>query len=193
MYLAAALAAANPVLLKGEVAYESDTRKHKIGDGMTPWNSLPYETGGVPTNEGPVPGYRNLLPVPRGAYHHTDLLGRKEILLTFETPVEPSAVADNYMFIDAEIFANGAYALASLPLTIANIRDVDDPIQLMDTCLLGVASDPNGYAYVNIKLSDFSMQNGKYTGCRMTVISGGMADPGAYELHWRGLYLRVSK
>ena len=44
MYTAAALAAANPVLLKGEIVYESDTRKFKIGDGVISWNDLPYDT-----------------------------------------------------------------------------------------------------------------------------------------------------
>lgn len=43
MYTAAALTATNPTLLKGEVVYESDTRNRKIGDGVTAWNSLPYE------------------------------------------------------------------------------------------------------------------------------------------------------
>ena len=47
VYTAAALAAKNPVLLKGEVVYESDTRKHKIGDGTTAWNALPYAGGGI--------------------------------------------------------------------------------------------------------------------------------------------------
>lgn len=46
MYTAAALAAANPLLLKGEVVYESDTRKYKIGDGVTAWNALAYELDG---------------------------------------------------------------------------------------------------------------------------------------------------
>lgn len=46
MFTAAALAAANPVLLKGEVVYESDTRRRKIGDGVTAWKSLPYESDG---------------------------------------------------------------------------------------------------------------------------------------------------
>ena len=44
-YTAAALKAKNPVLLKGEVVYESDTLKHKIGDGTTAWNTLPYAKG----------------------------------------------------------------------------------------------------------------------------------------------------
>ncbi|WP_302586092.1 hypothetical protein [uncultured Alistipes sp.] len=41
-YPAAALTAANPLLLTGEVAYESDTRRHKVGDGATAWCDLPY-------------------------------------------------------------------------------------------------------------------------------------------------------
>ena len=33
---------ANPILLSGEFGYESDTKKFKIGDGTTSWNSLAY-------------------------------------------------------------------------------------------------------------------------------------------------------
>jgi hypothetical protein len=32
----------NPILLKGEIGIENDTRKFKIGDGSTTWNSLKY-------------------------------------------------------------------------------------------------------------------------------------------------------
>ena len=44
-YTVAVLKAKNPVLLKGEVVYESDTTRHKIGDGTTAWNALPYAKG----------------------------------------------------------------------------------------------------------------------------------------------------
>lgn len=37
---------ANPVLAEREMAIETDTGKHKIGDGVTAWNSLGYD--GVP-------------------------------------------------------------------------------------------------------------------------------------------------
>ena len=47
MYTAAALAATNPVLFAGEVVYESDTSRHKIGDGVKAWNALPYAGGGI--------------------------------------------------------------------------------------------------------------------------------------------------
>lgn len=44
---------ANPTLAQGELALELDTRKFKIGDGVTPWNSLPYTNNQV-TNLGNI-------------------------------------------------------------------------------------------------------------------------------------------
>ena len=40
---AAEWTAANPTLAAGERGYETDTKKTKIGDSTTAWNSLPYE------------------------------------------------------------------------------------------------------------------------------------------------------
>lgn len=34
----------NPILSDGEFGYERDTNKIKIGNGVTPWNTLPYYT-----------------------------------------------------------------------------------------------------------------------------------------------------
>lgn len=41
----AAWETANPILQYGEPGYEKDTGKLKIGDGIHPWNELPYLTG----------------------------------------------------------------------------------------------------------------------------------------------------
>ena len=41
---AAALSNLNPILKNGQMVLEADTQKHKTGDGITPWNSLPYGT-----------------------------------------------------------------------------------------------------------------------------------------------------
>jgi len=41
---AAEWVAANPTLALGEVGYETDTTKIKIGDGSAAWNSLGYST-----------------------------------------------------------------------------------------------------------------------------------------------------
>ncbi len=49
-------ATANPVLATGEVGWESDTKKFKLGDGVTAWNSLAYASsaGGSSTPENMV-------------------------------------------------------------------------------------------------------------------------------------------
>lgn len=35
----------NPILRLGEPGYDTDSKKHKIGDGVTAWNSLPFQEG----------------------------------------------------------------------------------------------------------------------------------------------------
>lgn len=45
---AANWASVNPVLLDGEYGRESDTDKVKIGDGVTVWNALAYESYSIP-------------------------------------------------------------------------------------------------------------------------------------------------
>jgi hypothetical protein len=66
---AAGWTAANPILLLGEIGYETDAKKFKIGDGTTNWNSLAY------------------LPIPDGSGNLT-ITGNLEIgstgTLTFE-------------------------------------------------------------------------------------------------------------
>jgi hypothetical protein len=44
---AANLASGNPVLLKGQIGYETDTLSFKIGDGTTAYNSLTYAYRGL--------------------------------------------------------------------------------------------------------------------------------------------------
>lgn len=44
---AAAWTTANPILADGEMGFETDTRKQKIGDGVTAWSSLAYVGGAV--------------------------------------------------------------------------------------------------------------------------------------------------
>lgn len=47
---------ANPVLAQGEEGYELDTGKRKVGDGVTTWNSLAYDSGGGITDHGNLLG-----------------------------------------------------------------------------------------------------------------------------------------
>lgn len=42
---ASAWTSANPILSQGEAGFEYDTGKFKVGNGLTPWNTLPYSSG----------------------------------------------------------------------------------------------------------------------------------------------------
>ena len=116
--------AANPILLSGEIGYETDTKKFKIGNGSTNWNSLAY------------------LPIPDGSGNLT-ITGNLEIgstgSLTFEgstadgfettlAVTNPTAdrtitlpnqsgnvlVSGNASIIDADIAANAEIAVSKL-------------------------------------------------------------------------------
>lgn len=41
---ASSITTANPTLAAGELAFETDTRRFKVGDGTTAWSSLAYVT-----------------------------------------------------------------------------------------------------------------------------------------------------
>lgn len=43
----AAWQAVNPVLPAGQLGFETDTGRFKLGDGATAWNALPYAGGGL--------------------------------------------------------------------------------------------------------------------------------------------------
>lgn len=44
-------AQANPVLADGELGFERETRRIKVGDGVTPWNDLDFFDSGDVTYE----------------------------------------------------------------------------------------------------------------------------------------------
>lgn len=44
---AAQWTATNPILLEGEMGIETDTRKYKVGNGVSAWTALPYYIEGV--------------------------------------------------------------------------------------------------------------------------------------------------
>lgn len=50
---AAEWTSANPTLAAGEVGFETDTNRVKIGDGITPWNTLDYISGISPGEMSP--------------------------------------------------------------------------------------------------------------------------------------------
>ena len=63
---AAEWAAANPVLAGGEVGFETDTKVMKMGDGVTPWDTL--DMPWVPTAGGAMSGPLSLIAPTQNAH-----------------------------------------------------------------------------------------------------------------------------
>lgn len=51
-YTEAEWAADNPVLMERETGWTTDTRRVKLGDGVTAWNDLPYAIDPAPATQG---------------------------------------------------------------------------------------------------------------------------------------------
>ena len=69
---AAAWTSADPTLTEGEIGFETDTNKIKIGDGTTAWTALAYFTGGG-AGTGDLVSTNNLSDVASAATSRTNL------------------------------------------------------------------------------------------------------------------------
>lgn len=103
---AASMAALNLTLAAGEPGLETDTRKVKIGDGTTAWNSLRYVTDPVVNSPTALSADQNnyALPVTADIYRFTS-----------STPVTISGIAAGYDG-QSEILIN----VGSSTITLAN-------------------------------------------------------------------------
>jgi hypothetical protein len=113
---------ANTLLLDGEEGFEKDTKKRKVGDGVTLWNDLPYldvvdpdtviDPDYVHTDENFTTAEKNAL-----ASHLVDTAN------PHETSLEQARLADNFFSGEVDMNSN---RLRNLPNAIAN----DEPMTL---------------------------------------------------------------
>lgn len=107
----------NPVLAEGELALESDTKRYKIGDGVSGWNSLGY--GGFQEVSILIPCGDENSNLTTGSNKGSvvvpyDIVVTEVFLGVNEAPVGNDIVADvNY---------NGSSILSSLPEIAENLR-----------------------------------------------------------------------
>jgi hypothetical protein len=99
---------ANPILAERELALETDTQFYKIGDGITPWNSLPYSTLRQ-VDEATVINFENQsTPTPPSGntlnLFARHLSGRMALRVQgpsgLSTPLQPSFFQNNIMMIN---------------------------------------------------------------------------------------------
>lgn len=195
MYTAAALAAGNPVLLKGEIVYESDTRKHKIGDGVTAWNNLPYGGSTGSTNSkplGPFPGYRQISGPGEFFLGGVD----KNLSIGFTSRLTAEELIGSHILFDAELYS-GISKITSIPTVHAKIVNLSDTVHVVDFTtanpqLIGVDT-----LLANVRASlVFEKMGNIVTGCLLTTNYVSTEKQGGSSslrleptLKWHGIYL----
>lgn len=91
---AAEWTSANPILNSGELGFETDTGKSKVGDGTTNWNTLPYSLGSggpAPVNVVADAGAATTIPVTHDMH---DVTMTQDCTFTFDNPAR-----DGFVFV----------------------------------------------------------------------------------------------
>jgi hypothetical protein len=123
--------AANPVLAAGELGLESDTRFYKIGDGITPWNDLPYavlrtldsiqvaEMGDQATPAVPGPGKLKFYAKSLGGRMMLRQIGPSGL----STPLQPSFFQNSITFIGP----SATTALSAIGNSVTSVGTISHP------------------------------------------------------------------
>jgi len=164
---------ANPTLSAGEWGYDSTTKRYKIGDGLTQWNSLPYAS---------------ILP------NSNDLIGNSGIGITFAattgipvtvsvTGITASQINDFNSAVDARI-TNAAVSEEEVQDIIASGDHVSTGFLRNGT---GIVIDYNDASnFVSINVSGYSLLNHThddryYTETELSTSGGGG------QVHWANI------
>jgi hypothetical protein len=100
-------AAGNPVLAPREIGLELDTRRFKVGDGVTPWTSLPY-FGSIGQVEGALNFQSVATPTPPAS--GLDLFSRNVATRRILSMIGPSGLD---VALQPALFGNRVYLLST--------------------------------------------------------------------------------
>jgi len=154
--------AANPILLSGEIGYETDTKKFKIGNGSTAWNSLAYlpipdgsgnltitgnleigSTGSLTFEGSTADGFETTLAVTNPTADRTitlpDVTGT--VVTTGDTGSVTSTMIANGTIVDADISSTAEIAVSKLANGTANQVIVTDGTNVSWSDNLTLAGD----------------------------------------------------
>ena len=154
--------AANPILLSGEIGYETDTKKFKIGNGSTAWNSLTYlpipdgsgnltitgnleigSTGSLTFEGSTADGFETTLAVTNPTADRTitlpDVTGT--VVTTGDTGSVTSTMIANGTIVDADVSSTAEIAVSKLANGTANQVIVTDGTNVSWSDNLTLAGD----------------------------------------------------
>jgi len=161
---------ANPTLSAGEWGYDSTTKRYKIGDGLTQWNSLPYAS---------------ILP------NSNDLIGNSGIGITFAattgipvtvsvTGITASQINDFNAAVDARI-TNAAVSEEEVQDIIASGDHVSTGFLRNGTGIVIDYNDASNFVLINVSgysLLGHTHDDRYYTETELSTSGGGG------QVHW---------
>lgn len=122
---------ANPILAQGEMGIELDTWLYKIGDGITAWNTLPYQQLALPLNENVINMNNIATPTPPASdtlnVFVKDISGkmmlRQQGPSGLSTPLQPSFYQNNITIINTGVTT----ALTALGTAVTSTGTISHP------------------------------------------------------------------
>ena len=154
--------AANPILLSGEIGYETDTKKFKIGDGTTNWNSLAYlpipdgsgnltitgnleigSTGSLTFEGSTADGFETTLAVTNPTADRTITLPDRSgtVITSGDTGTVTSTMLADGTIVDGDVSATAEIAVSKLANGTANQVIVTDGTNVSWSDNLTLAGD----------------------------------------------------
>ena len=134
----------NPVLRNGEIGYESDSGRFKLGDGARAWTALPYR-GGVATVNGAAPDENGDISIAGGGGHSLVVRTQTEFDAMIASPTWLDAVS--VLLVGSFTYTSGDGAGIMVPDTVMMIDGIDNAeicAQNDMDFLLGYAQAPTG-------------------------------------------------
>lgn len=153
---------ANPILANGEPALETDTRKTKIGDGVSSWDALPYHDngGGGGGGEGAV----------------SSVAGRiGAVVLTADDLGDATPVGKSVVRASTTAAAKLAVGLSNVDNTSDNLKPISNATQTaldLKATISSVNTVSGAAATAQSDINDFKGQKGQPSGLA-SLDSGG--------------------
>jgi hypothetical protein len=183
---------ANPVLAERELAIETDTNLYKIGDGVTPWNTLPYKALRL-IDEATIINFSNQNPPTAPATDTLNLFARQlggRMALRMQgpsglsTPLQPSFFQNNITMINT----NATTSVTSIGNTVTSVGTLSHPVPTLQygymtnfasasTAAATAGTGNNGLLWV--RSDDFNDASGFFYNARLAFPDSNYNETGA--------------
>lgn len=133
----------NPILLRGEIAFEIDTKKVKIGDGFLAWNTLPYALVSETMVQELVDAHANLINNPHNVTKSQVGLDNVDNTSDYDKPI--SNATQLALNNKADLDGAGKVPASQLPNAVMEYKGGYNPVTNTPTLIDGTGNAGDVY------------------------------------------------